>query len=183
MTTKICTNCNKELNLTSFAIFQRSDRKKPSRKSICKSCCSIKRKEYYQKNPEKNRLATKKWRTNNTEYNRKRQRDRHKELREDVLEYYGNICVCCGESFPPFLAIDHIGGGGNEHRRRIGTKNGGAGFYKWIIDNNYPNELRILCHNCNMAITWYNNDLELLKTELTNWKLHAQTRNVRPERD
>lgn len=74
-----------------------------------------------------------------------------------VLEHYGGKCMCCEEAEPIFLAMDHIYGGGNEHRREIGNNPGSRGgsssvqFYKWIEKNNYPDILQILCHNCNMG--------------------------------
>lgn len=66
-----------------------------------------------------------------------------------VFEHYGNKCACCGEDESCFLAIDHIDGGGNEHRKNIGKA--GSGFYKWLINNNFPEGFQILCHNCNMG--------------------------------
>lgn len=70
-----------------------------------------------------------------------------------VLRHYGGDppkCACCNESHVEFLAIDHVDGGGNEHRRRIGS-NGGASFYAWLIRRGLPDGFRVLCHNCNMA--------------------------------
>ena len=46
-----------------------------------------------------------------------------------------------------FLCIDHIGGGGNAHRKQMTTKSIG----EWLYVNNYPDNFRVLCHNCNMA--------------------------------
>lgn len=74
-----------------------------------------------------------------------------------ILEHYGGICACCGEKELIFLAIDHINGGGNEHRRQIGNNPGNrcgsssTQFYKWIEKNDFPDFLQILCHNCNMG--------------------------------
>jgi hypothetical protein len=81
-----------------------------------------------------------------------RERDK-KRTREIVFSHYGAKCVCCGESEERFLAIDHIGGGGAAHRRSLGLL-GGFHFYKWIIKNDFPKFLRILCHNCNMATAY-----------------------------
>lgn len=70
-------------------------------------------------------------------------------LRDTVIQHYGGKCSCCGVSEKTFLAIDHINGGGNAHRRKL--KKRGANFNKWIIEQGFPNDLRILCHNCNMS--------------------------------
>lgn len=84
------------------------------------------------------------------ERGRRHARKVHSTRRDRVLAHYGGLCVCCGESEPVFLAIDHKHGGGNEHRRaeRI---SGASGFYRWIEANNYPDDFQILCHNCNYA--------------------------------
>ncbi|KKN70862.1 hypothetical protein LCGC14_0426450 [marine sediment metagenome] len=74
---------------------------------------------------------------------------RRDENREVVLKHYGGKCICCGENGPCFLAIDHIEGDGNTHRKAIGKY--GSGFYKWLVDNDFPKEFQILCHNCNMG--------------------------------
>jgi len=67
-----------------------------------------------------------------------------------VIEYYGGKCACCGETEYTFLAIDHINGGGTEHRKKI-KKQSGTAMAKWLIDNNFPDGFQILCHNCNMS--------------------------------
>ncbi|MGW1617278.1 hypothetical protein ACWCQZ_49875 [Streptomyces sp. NPDC002285] len=56
-------------------------------------------------------------------------------------------CVCCGVIGSAFLAIDHINGGGRQHR----LETGGGGFYTWLRRNGYPEGFRILCHNCNFG--------------------------------
>lgn len=68
-------------------------------------------------------------------------------------EYYIAKCVCCGESEPMFLAIDHINGGGSKERKTL--KNAGTNFYRHIVKNGYPKNYRILCHNCNQAKGYY----------------------------
>ena len=73
---------------------------------------------------------------------------RREENREAVLQHYGSQCVRCGVSDPDCLAIDHIHGEGNTHRKKIGKW--GSGFFKWLVDNNFPEVFQILCHNCNM---------------------------------
>lgn len=74
---------------------------------------------------------------------------RRDENRAIVLAHYGGKCVKCNESKPTCLAIDHIEGGGNTHRKEIGKY--GSGFFKWLIDNDFPEGFQILCHNCNMS--------------------------------
>jgi len=78
---------------------------------------------------------------------------RNAAIRQEVLDHYGNKCVCCGETTPEFLAIDHINGGGNKHRKEVGGS--GPVMYRWLKKNNYPEGFQILCHNCNMAKGFY----------------------------
>jgi len=72
-----------------------------------------------------------------------------KNIRVKCLTHYSDgmlACVCCGESNYEFLTIDHINGGGKEHKRKLG-----GGFYPWLIKNNYPSGFRTLCMSCNFA--------------------------------
>lgn len=74
------------------------------------------------------------------------------QLKQKVLNYYSNgpaICACCGEKHLEFLSIHHINGGGNKERAPLPK---GTGFYEWLIKNNYPKGLMVLCINCNFAI-------------------------------
>jgi hypothetical protein len=77
-----------------------------------------------------------------------------KKIREDVFNHYGSECVCCGERTPEFLCIDHANNGRGNPADRHGTS-GGPMFYAWIKRNNYPDDLQVLCHNCNMAKALY----------------------------
>ena len=78
-------------------------------------------------------------------------------VRNSVLDHYGRKCACCGEDTVEFLAIDHVGGGGNAHRRKINgnDKTGSNAFYRWLIKNDFPSGFQTLCHNCNFAKSAY----------------------------
>lgn len=75
-------------------------------------------------------------------------------LRQEVLEHYGKLCVCCKESQIEFLTIDHINDDGAEHRRteKVGT---GGNFYSWLKRNKFPDGFQVLCWNCNAAKAIY----------------------------
>jgi hypothetical protein len=76
----------------------------------------------------------------------------NQKLRHDILVHYSGglpACSCCGEKHDEFLTIDHINGGGTDHRR-MGIK-GGYATYRWLIKNNFPPGFQILCMNCNFA--------------------------------
>jgi hypothetical protein len=73
-------------------------------------------------------------------------------LKRQIIEAYGQKCVCCGETMYQFLTPDHINGGGSEHLRRRGT----IGIYRDIIKEGFPRDkYRILCMNCNWARSVY----------------------------
>lgn len=73
----------------------------------------------------------------------------NRRVKAEVIQRYGGKCKCCGEKEIVFLAIDHIGGGGGNHRKELGFS--GQRFYFWLRKNEYPKQFRILCHNCNQA--------------------------------
>jgi hypothetical protein len=59
--------------------------------------------------------------------------------------YGGPVCVGCGFDTEAILEIDHIDGGGNQHRKEIGQ----GRLYIWLRDNGYPPGYRVLCPTCN----------------------------------
>lgn len=74
-------------------------------------------------------------------------------LKSEVMGHYdGMKCACCEESDIHFLTIDHINGGGREHRRQLGQ---GATIYSWLKRNDYPIGYQVLCYNCNCAKGFY----------------------------
>ena len=103
----------------------------------CKLCASEIIEEFKKQNPLTYRLQTKK---------------AQRRLVKEIIDHYGGKCACpsCGETELEFLVIDHINGGGNKHRAEIGGL-GGAGFYRWIKRNNFPEGFQVLCHNCNWS--------------------------------
>ena len=92
------------------------------------------------------------WRGKNQDFYNKYQRDYKRSRRESVINYYGGKCACCGELHYEFLAIDHMNGGGEKHRREVGQ---GDLMVAWIINNDFPVGFRILCHNCYQAIGFH----------------------------
>lgn len=80
--------------------------------------------------------------------NKIQDRKYRQKVRLKVFNHYTNNniqCKNCGELDIDVLTIDHINGGGNKHYKEIGR---GATMYRWVIKNNYPNNLQILCMNC-----------------------------------
>lgn len=123
---KICSKCGKNPAIGRF--------------KQCESC------------RKKQAEAMMKWKKKNPSYNSIYLKDWNRERRETVLAHYGDHCSCCGEHHFEFLAIDHKDGGGEKHRGEVGQ---GSNMINWIINNNFPDEFQILCHNCNQAIGYY----------------------------
>jgi hypothetical protein len=114
---------------------------------------SVNKKGYYLKNSEKLKEYQRQFRQRDDygekhAVHTKRYRDK---LKKQVFDHYGNQCACCGEAEETFLTIDHINGGGNQHRKQIsnGSLSGGNQTYLWLIRNNFPDGFQVLCMNCN----------------------------------
>jgi hypothetical protein len=94
--------------------------------------------------------ATAMWRERNPKYSKEYGQD----IKREVFSYYcDGIPHCqhegCMVTELEFLTIDHINGGGNKHRKKIGKW--GYQFYRWLRDNGYPDGYQILCWNHNIG--------------------------------
>jgi hypothetical protein len=102
------------------------------------------------KNSEKEELnktpAPRKKYKKSTASNNASWRKRYAKSRQECLDHYGRVCACCGEKEEVFLQIDHIGGGGEAHRRQIKDP-----LTMWLRKNGFPSGYQILCANCNAA--------------------------------
>lgn len=139
---KLCDKCSRKYNTS--ARFKDQQRKI---NKLCTKCGN--------NPPEDNRrkcLACleidKKWR--NKPDIIKKQKEKRQVLKRKVMDTYGGKCRCCGIKEITFLNIDHINGNGNKHRKEI-KRSSGEAFYKWLVDQNFPDYLQILCYNCNMS--------------------------------
>ena len=77
---------------------------------------------------------------------------RREKIKLSVLKKYsGNPpkCKCCKEVTVDFLTIDHINGGGNEHRRKFNKSV--SALYFWLYKNPKIDGLQVLCFNCNIT--------------------------------
>ena len=82
---------------------------------------------------------------------KQRRKEQYKALRVQALAGYGGKCQCCGEARFEFLAIDHVNGGGRLERKTKSTQQ----IVRKIINQSFPPEYRVLCHNCNQSHGWY----------------------------
>lgn len=136
---KFCTKC-RTFKPATYEFFHPKKGGYNGLDSQCKTCTQKYTSEKRKRNSKKLKIENKKY--------------RDKE-RLAVLSYYSNgalCCACCKVKNIEFLAIDHINGNGNTHRKEV-KKTGGT-FFRWLIKNNYPEGFRVLCHNCNFAM-WH----------------------------
>jgi hypothetical protein len=162
----ICSKCNKEFD--DNLIIPKS-RKCP----IChrKDRLATQNKYYY-KNPEKIKAYAKQYRHRNRfiinekikkykqtfiEKSKKQGKDYRKKMKQKVILAYSHDIKCskCNFSDIRALTIDHINGGGTQHRKKIN-----GSFYKWLEKNNYPKEYQVLCMNCQFIKRDENNECQ-----------------------
>lgn len=67
-----------------------------------------------------------------------------------ILSHYGLLCLCCGENNPILLTVDHINNNGKEHGT-IKRRYKGSALYRYLVKNDYPIGIQILCFNCNIG--------------------------------
>lgn len=131
MKSKKCTKCGKKRILSKFYKLSKSS---DGLMHWCKKC-----KDYY----DKNRVMT-----FGREKRIKNQKDYKLRLRKQLLDAYGHKCACCGETIDEFLELDHINGGGTQHRKLEKRD-----LYQVAKLEGYPKEkYRLLCSNCNHSL-------------------------------
>jgi len=82
-----------------------------------------------------------------TKYQKKKIRG----LKIKLLEIYGKICKCCGESNTKFLTLQHTLNNGGKIRK-------GGQYKAWeLAIKTFDPTLEILCFNCNICT--YNNGI------------------------
>lgn len=132
---KICSKCKEEKPVSEFISYKRGTRQGGvGVSSKCKICAEEYRKEWFKSDKGKE---------NKKKY--------HLNLKKTIISEYSNNenkCSCCGEMELLFLTIDHINNDGAEDRKKTGS---GAGFYRYLKRNNFPNKdkYQVLCFNCN----------------------------------
>lgn len=105
------------------------------------------RADYRDNNRQLLRESAKKFYHQNTDLIKQRQANWRYALKLEILEHYGGQrCSLCDEIRLGTLVIDHIAGGGCQHRRIVGSDNV---FYRWLKKQGFPPGYRVLCANCN----------------------------------
>lgn len=158
MTTKYCKRCCTNKPATEEFFYLVRPRKYPAYlQSICRECCNKASKKWQKANPDQVKSSYMQRFKRDPEKIRKQKSSsqvlKHRKIKAAVLAHYGGnppVCDCCAEPRFEFLCLDHVGGGGAQHRKTFK-----GSIYFWIVKANYPEGFRVLCHNCNMAISFY----------------------------
>lgn len=145
ITSRVCRKCGKEQATVEFQWGRTLQR-------LCKDCKQERDRAYYEQTKDVRKANRKRVYDADPEHVIKHVRsngkiyDAVRKLR--VISHYSNgklACTRCGEDDMACLSIDHINGGGVQHRRIIGSH-----FYAWLIKNNFPEGYQTLCMNCQM---------------------------------
>lgn len=161
----VCSDCRESKPPDDFP---RHRGRRTGRGNICKPCTNERNRRYRAENPEKVKDQHRDWYLRNTDHmidkvrkwremNREKVREsarlsmarQRKTARAAILEAYGGQCVCCGESEPSFLALDHVNNDGYERRKVTG--NSSHVVYRDAMRRGFPPDYQLLCHNCNMG--------------------------------
>lgn len=113
------------------------------------------RRKYWNENKEHFAKVSKIYRKENSEILKKNKREYYQKLRSAALSYYSDDkleCALCGIKEYTYLCLDHIDGGGTKQRAENSALRGKA-VYAWVKKNDYPLIFRVLCYNCNFAVS------------------------------
>lgn len=136
-------------------------RKIENGEKVCGSCKVLKPlDQFYKDNAHKliapyrskckdcERNTAREWRANNKEYVKQIKNDYNHQLRQDLLNAFGRVCSCCGETNEEFLTLEHKLRTGGKHRKEKSHQ----AIHVEIRRLGYPEELyTLLCMNCNFA--------------------------------
>lgn len=82
----------------------------------------------------------------------KRRSERTFQLKLEMILAYGGMCSCCGETEIKFLTLEHLEGGGNQHRKEFSKA---SRTWADLKKRGWPKGHTILCWNCQMGKTHY----------------------------
>ena len=156
ISTRTCRVCGKSGPADQFA---------PGRNK-CKPCHNAWHRDYFASSPEqreKRKISSARWQKTNSGLAATKEKNlkyyaAHREERvanvrvwcaklwDGLLEKYGSVCVCCGETQRLFLTIDHVNRNGAEDRAKHG---GHRPLYYWMSQQPRLPDYQVLCYNCN----------------------------------
>jgi hypothetical protein len=116
---------------------------------------NARRRDRYLNDPHykaQNRAAVRRYQEKNRVRLIEKLREHHRSCRQIVIALYGGQCACCNEDHWQFLALDHVNGGGNRHRKTESV----TSLYRRLAKIGVVDPaFQLLCHNCNLARGFY----------------------------
>jgi hypothetical protein len=159
--TRTCRVCGQTKPMDEFAIvYCQKSRGKQYRQHTCKPCAQVEHAARMRKaredNPDTYKGHQRQHRIRHLDRVRRQRRESGGRLKNQAFAAYGGYkCVCCGETQPSMLTLDHINNDGAAHRR---TLNGGRArttasvdMYRRLKDEGFPPIMQVLCYNCNIS--------------------------------
>ena len=182
-----CRKCGKKKPLIHFApVYSQSTRGKKYRQHTCLDCHraahAAQARRLRALNPEVYREACRRTRRKHGPLIRERRRAWNRKLKAEVFKLYGGYrCVCCGETEPSMLTLDHINNDGGEHRRREPAMRWSKHLYAWILKQPKKPPLQVLCYNCNIS-KFRNNGICAHRIKKGSTTIPQGSRAKRPEK-
>jgi len=141
--------CNKCKVTQTFDNFRKNKSMKDGLCHYCKPCQIQANFEYESRHRDDVNSVKQQWKRNNKEKISVYRSESKERLKKDLIDGYGGCCSCCGEKHVEFLTLEHLKGGGNQHRKRSG---GHLKIYRELRVLGFPKEdFTIMCMNCNFA--------------------------------
>jgi hypothetical protein len=134
--------------------------------------------KYYLEHKDKCNEATRKSYHKHIEERRASCRVQRKNIRTEVLTYYGNgklACVKCGYSDYRALSLDHINGGGKKAARQRNNTN----LAPWLKRHGYPTGVQTLCMNCQF-IKKLENKEQMIREEKSKYNISIPPKRSPP---
>ena len=165
-THRICSDCGVDKPIDQFGYWTVSaGNGRKYRRRSCTVCENAKKKAWHLNWREANRERLREYSRNRARkvrasmkpderarYNEEQAKvavERRKVLKDRIYAAYGGyLCVCCGETEPTFLSLDHVNNDGFV-RRKSGEHKTGEQLFRWIEKNGFPPDFQVLCMNCN----------------------------------
>jgi hypothetical protein len=110
----------------------------------CKDCSAQASRAWYQANLDQARESARHRRSLAPDKFRMAAGLSNQRLREKVVTLLGSRCSKCGLTDKRVLQVDHIFGGGNDERKRLGPR----GTYHRVLETSGEG-YQLLCANCN----------------------------------
>jgi len=143
--TKTCSRCDIPRPISEFLVRGNGRSGSPRYlSSPCRSCATVAMRDWYRRNPARGRAKATRWRKMNPELVWAIKSRNRAKIRSEVVLAYGGKCVCCEETEPIFLTIDHVDSRANGDRMRSEQLYRSLKARCWPKDN-----YRLLCMNCN----------------------------------